>query len=70
MLGDLRGYSPDHVPSDFPLFKSLKDALEGHCFASNHELKKAVHMCYDAQSKALSLESMKDDEFLDQLSDC
>jgi hypothetical protein len=60
---NLRGYSPDHAPSDFPLFGSLKDALEGHCFASNHELEKA------AQSKALSLESMKD-EFLDHLSDC
>jgi hypothetical protein len=69
MLGDLRGYSPDYTPPYFPLFQSLKDALEGQCFSSNHELKKAVHMWYSAQSKALSLESMND-EFLDQLSDC
>jgi hypothetical protein len=37
-------YSTDLDPLQFPLFEPLRDALRSHNFASNHELRKAVHM--------------------------
>ena len=36
-------YSPDLAPSDFHLFGPLKNALRGHQFAADDEVKEAVH---------------------------
>jgi hypothetical protein len=39
--------------SDFHLFRLLRDALRGHCFASGHELNEAVQMWLADQSETL-----------------
>ena len=36
-------YSPDLAPSDFHLFGPLKNALRGHWFAADDEVKEVVH---------------------------
>jgi histone-lysine N-methyltransferase SETMAR len=36
-------YSPDLAPSDYHIFGPLKEALRGRGFASDEELKEAVH---------------------------
>ena len=36
-------YSPDLAPSDFHLFGHLKNALRGHRFAADDEVKEVVH---------------------------
>jgi hypothetical protein len=37
-------HSPDLASSDYHIFRSLKYALCGHRFASNEEVKVAMHM--------------------------
>src|SRR5258705_1404255 len=36
-------YSPDVAPSDYHIFGALKDSLGGRKFASDEEVKEAVH---------------------------
>ena len=45
-------YSPDLDPSDFHLFGPLKNALRGHRFAADDEVKEAVHdwLCSQPQT--------------------
>ena len=44
-------YSPDLAPSDYHLFGPLKEALRGHQFTSDQELKEAVHAWLATQPK-------------------
>ena len=44
-------YSPDLTPSDFHLFGPLKDALRGRHFASDQQVKEAVHVWLVTQPK-------------------
>jgi hypothetical protein len=45
-------YNPDLAPSDFHLFGLLKNALRGHRFAADDEVKEAVHdwLCSQPQT--------------------
>ena len=49
-------YSPDLSPSDYQLFDPLKEALRGHRFSSDQEVKEAVHAWLTAQPKTFFLE--------------
>ena len=44
-------YSPDLAPSDYHLFGPLKEALRGHRFTTDQELKVVVHAWLAAQPK-------------------
>ena len=44
-------YSPDLAPSDFHLFRSLKEALRGKRFSCDDDVKAAVHQWLRAQPK-------------------
>ena len=44
-------YSRNVVPSDFHLFGPLKDAFGGHLFASDKQMKEAVHVWLVTQPK-------------------
>jgi hypothetical protein len=39
-------------PSDYHIFGRLKEALHGHGFASDEEVKEAVHTCLREQPKS------------------
>ena len=44
-------YSPDLAPSDYHIFSPLKEALRGHRFTSDEEVKEAVHAWLQEQHK-------------------
>ena len=48
-------YNPDIAPSDYHMFGPLKEALHGRRFASEDEVKDAVHVWLRSQLKKLSL---------------
>ena len=52
-------YSPDLAPSDYHLFGPLKDALRGRCFATDQQVKEAVHMWLNAQQKTFFSEGIE-----------
>jgi len=45
-------YSPDLAPSDYHIFGPLKEALRGRRFASDEEVKEAVHTWLREQPKS------------------
>ena len=47
-------YSPDLPPSDYHLFRALKEALRGRRFTSDQDVKEAVHAWLAAQTKTIS----------------
>ena len=47
-------YSPDLAPSDYHIFSPLKEALRGRRFASDEEVKEAVHTWLREQPKNFS----------------
>jgi len=51
-------YSPDLAPSDYHLFRPLKDALRGHRFTSDG-VKEAVHEWRAAQPKTFVSEGIQ-----------
>jgi hypothetical protein len=52
-------YSPDLAPSDYRLFGPLRDALRGHHFASDQELKEVVHAWLVTQPKTFFSEGIQ-----------
>jgi histone-lysine N-methyltransferase SETMAR len=44
-------YSPDQAPSDYFLFRVLKNFLRGKRFSSDEEVKEAVTTWFEEQSK-------------------
>jgi len=45
-------YSPDLAPSDYHIFGALKEALRSRRFASDEEVKEAVHTWLREQPKS------------------
>jgi hypothetical protein len=52
-------YIPNLAPSDYHLFDPIKDALRGHRFTSDEEVKEAVHECLAAKSKTFFLQTSR-----------
>src|SRR5258705_11044307 len=48
-------YSPDLAPSDYHIFGALKDSLGGRKFASDEEVKEAVHEWLHTRPKNIFL---------------
>ena len=46
-------YSPDLAPNDYHIFSPLKEALRVRRFASNEEVKEAVHTWLQEQPKSI-----------------
>ena len=52
-------YRPDLAPSDYHLFRLLKEALRGRQFTSDLEVKEAVHAWLAAQPKTFFSEDIR-----------
>ena len=52
-------YNPHLAPSDYHLFGPLKEALRGHRFTSDQEVKEAVHAWLAAQPKMFFSEGFR-----------
>ena len=52
-------YSPDLAPSDFHLFRPLKNALQGRRFSCDYDVKAAVHQWLHAQPKHFFADGIK-----------
>jgi len=52
-------YSPDLAPSDFHLFRPLKNALRDGRFAANDEVKEAVHDWLRNQPQSIFFNGIK-----------
>ena len=52
-------YSPHHAPSDYHLFGPLKNALRGHQFSTDKEVREAVHKWLHNQPKTFFLEGIR-----------
>ena len=61
-------YSPDLAPSDFHLFGPLKNALRGRRFASDDEVKEAVHDWLRSQPQTFFSNGIK--KFTDRWAKC
>ena len=44
-------YSPDLAPSDYHVFRSLKDSVRGHTFNSDEEVIYAINDWFEQQEK-------------------
>jgi histone-lysine N-methyltransferase SETMAR len=52
-------YSPDLVPSDFHLFRPLKEAVRGRQFSCDDDVKAAVHQWLHAQPNTIFCDGIK-----------
>jgi hypothetical protein len=52
-------YSPELTPSDYYSFRLLKDAIHGHQFANDEEVKNKVHMWLHAQPKTFFMDGIR-----------
>jgi hypothetical protein len=56
-------YSPELAPSDYHWFGTIKEALRGHRFTSDQEVKEAVHAWLAAQPKTFFPEGIRKPHF-------
>ena len=61
-------YSPDLAPSDFWLFRKLKETLKGQHFPSDAEVEKAVRKWISSQPKTFFMDGMN--KWIDRLKIC
>jgi hypothetical protein len=66
---------PDHSPSDFHLFGSLKEALGGRRFQCDEDIKNTVHQWLRTQPKTSYCDGIKQmvgrwEKCVEKLGDC